>query len=197
MPFIKTKHFFFPRLSQDDTINLFTYAVLRLTPRALSSGVSSWSYLGKGTSPHLATAFMMAYSGPFPEQIYVPHDTSSAGDNGFHVTRPLRHDKWSKGKDGFLVTDLWGMVAGTSVPATPTVLLHQTQERMYLCSHQHKNLTVIFLVPVSSFLNGEQGISVVKQQLLENVSFSMFLSRYNAFFLYELSFMIVIGFSIC
>ncbi|PON68126.1 hypothetical protein TorRG33x02_262870 [Trema orientale] len=157
-------------LSPEDTINLFTYAVLRLTPHALSSGVSSWSYLAKGTSPHMATAFMMAHSGPFPEQFYTPRDTSPAGDNRFRVTHPLRHDKWSKGKDGFLVTDIWGMEAGTSVPATPTVLLHQTEERMYLCAHQHKNLTVIFLLPLSSILNREQGISAVKQQLLENAA---------------------------
>ncbi|XP_062113302.1 vacuolar fusion protein CCZ1 homolog B-like isoform X2 [Humulus lupulus] len=159
-------------LSSEDTINLFTYAVLRLTPRALSSGVSSWSYLGKGTSPHLSSAFMMAHSGPFPEQVYVSRYTTPApaGDNGHRVIRPLRHDKWSKGKDGFLVTDIWGMEAGSSVPATPTVLLRQTGEKMYLCSHQHKNLTVIFLVPMSSISNGEQGISAMKQQLLENAS---------------------------
>lgn len=118
----------------------------------------------------MATAFMMAHAGPFPEQSYGSRNTSPAGDNYSRVTRPLRHDKWSKGKDGFLVTDIWGMESGTSVPATPTVLLHQTEERMYLCSHQYKNLTVIFLVPVSSILNGEHRISVVKQQLLENVS---------------------------
>ncbi|KAM6546780.1 hypothetical protein CsatB_027516 [Cannabis sativa] len=157
-------------LSSEDTVNLFTYAVLRMTPRALSAGVSSWSYLGKGTSPHLSSAFMMAHTGPFPEQVYVSHNTTPApaGDNGHRVIRPLRHDKWSKGKDGFLVTDIWGMEAGSTTPATPTVLLHQTEERMYLCSHQHKNLTVMFLLPVSSIPNGEQGISVVKQQLLEN-----------------------------
>lgn len=157
-------------LSPDDTINLFTYAVLRLTPRALSSGVSSWSYLRKGVAPHVATASMLAHYGTISEQFYASRGTSPIVDNGNQVTRPLRHDKWSKGKDGFLVTDIWGTEAGSSVPSTPTVFLHQTEDSMYLCSHQHKNLTVLFLFPLSSMVNGEQGVSVVKQQFLENAA---------------------------
>ena len=155
---------------QDDTINLFTYAVLRLTPRALSSGTSSWSYLRKGSAPLAATASILNHSSTISEQFYGSRDTSLAGNNGNRAIRPLGHDKWSKGKDGFLVTDIWSMEAGTTVPTTPTVLLNQMGEKMYLCSHQHKNLTVIFLIPVSSMLNGEQDVSAVKQQVLENVS---------------------------
>ncbi|XP_024019342.1 vacuolar fusion protein CCZ1 homolog B isoform X2 [Morus notabilis] len=157
-------------LSPDDTMNLFTYAVLRLTPRALSSGVSSWSYLRKGTAPHVATASMLSHYRTISEQFYASRDISSAVDNGNRVTRPLRHNKWSKGKDGFLVTDIWGMEAGSSVASTPTVLLRQSEDRMYLCPHQHKNLTIVFLVPVSSMPNGEQGVSVMKQQFLENAA---------------------------
>lgn len=160
----------FPFVGQDDTRNLFTYAVLRLTPRALSSGASTWSYLRKGTASHGATASILGQSGTVSEPFYGPGDLSPAVDNGYHVTRPLCHDKWSRGKDGFLVTDIWGMEAGTWIPATPTVLLHQMDEKMYLCAHQHKSLTLIFLLPVSSVLNGEQGVSTVKQQVLENVS---------------------------
>ncbi|KAH7516244.1 vacuolar fusion protein CCZ1 homolog B isoform X2 [Ziziphus jujuba] len=160
-------------LLPDDTINLFTYAVLRLTPRALSSGASSWSYLRKGTASHDAASSILGQSGTVSEPFYGPGDLSTAVDNGYRVTRPLCHDKWSKGKDGFLVTDIWGVEAGTWIPATPKVLLHQTDEKMYLCALQYKSLTLIFLLPVSSILNGEQGISMVKQQVLENAALKM------------------------
>ncbi|EOY01349.1 F23A5.27 isoform 2 [Theobroma cacao] len=158
-------------LSPEDTINLFTYAVLRLTPHALSSGASSWSYLRKGnSSSHVATVSTLAPSGSVSEQFYGSRDTSPAGDNRYRITRPLQHDKWFKGKDGFLSTDIWGMDAGSLNVTTPTVWLRQTEERMYLCAYQYRSLTLILLIPFSSILNGEQGVSIVKQQLLENAS---------------------------
>ncbi|KAM1299547.1 vacuolar fusion protein CCZ1 homolog B-like isoform X1 [Malus sylvestris] len=157
-------------LSPDDTVNLFAYAVLRLTPRALSSGGSSWSYLRKGTT---SSSSSLVNPGAVPEQLHGSLDNSPAGDNSSRVVRPLQPDKWSKGKDGFLVSDIWGAEASTGASATPTVLLHQTEERMYLCTHQHKSLTLIFLLPVSSVLNGDQGVSAVKQQVLENVSLKL------------------------
>ncbi|XVF03012.1 hypothetical protein REPUB_Repub04eG0223900 [Reevesia pubescens] len=158
-------------LSPEDTINLFTYAVLRLTPHALSSGTSSWSYLRKGnSSSHVATESTLAHSGSVSEQFYGSRDTSPAGDNRYRITRPLQHDKWLKGKDGFLVTDIWGVDVGSLNSNTPTVWLQQTEERMYLCAYQYKSLTLILLIPLSSILNGEQGVSIVKQQLLENAS---------------------------
>ncbi|XVE74544.1 hypothetical protein DITRI_Ditri12bG0025400 [Diplodiscus trichospermus] len=157
-------------LSPEDTINLFTYAVLRLTPHALSPAASSWSYLRKGnSSSNVATESTFAHSGSVLEVLYGSHDTS-AGDNRYHTTRPLQHDKWFKGKDGFLVTDIWGVDVGSLNVTTPTVLLQQTEERMYLCAYQYKSLTLILLIPLSSILNGEQGVSIVKQQLLENAS---------------------------
>ena len=112
----------------------------------------------------------MASSGSVSEQFYGSRDTSPHGGERSHVVRPLQHNKWYKGTDGFLVTDIWGPEVGSMVSATPTVLLHQTEERMYLCVYQHKSLTLILLFPISSILNGEQGISVVKQQIVENVS---------------------------
>ncbi|KAJ4710118.1 Vacuolar fusion CCZ1-like protein [Melia azedarach] len=158
-------------LSPDDTINLFTYAVRRLTPNALSSGVSSWSYLRRGsTSSHFVSGFTLAQSGSVSEQIYHSSDTSPSGDNGNHVTRPLQHGKWSKGKDGFLVTDTWGVDVGGMVCTTPTIWLQQTEEAMYLCPYQYKNLTLILLIPVSSILNREEGVSLVKRQVIENAS---------------------------
>ena len=158
---------------QVDTINLFTYAVLRLTPRALSSGVSSWSYLRKGsTASNVATGSILAQSASVSEQNFRSRDTSlPGGDNSHHIARPLQPDRWSKGKDGFLVTDIWGTEASSSTSATPTIWLQQTEERVYVCAYQYRSLTLILLVPVASILNGEQGVSVVKQQILENVSF--------------------------
>ncbi|KAL5760837.1 hypothetical protein ACOSP7_019327 [Xanthoceras sorbifolium] len=158
-------------LSPDDTINLFTYAVQRLTPHALYSGASSWSYLRRASaSSHAGSVSTLAHSGSASEQIYRSRDVSPSGDNNYHVTRPLQHGKWSKGNDGFLVSDIWGVNVGSSMVASPTVWLQQTEERMYLCPYQYKGLTLILLIPVSSILNGEQGVSAVKQQVLENAS---------------------------
>ncbi|XP_041014907.1 vacuolar fusion protein CCZ1 homolog A-like isoform X3 [Juglans microcarpa x Juglans regia] len=158
---------------QVDTISLFTYAVLRLTPHALSSGVSSWSYLRKGnTASHVATGSTLTHSASVLEQIYGSWDTSHGGDDSYHVARPLQQDRWSKGNDGFLVTDLWGAENGSSTPAAPTIWLQQTQEKMYLSAYQYRSLTLILLVPVAS-LNGEQGVSLVKQQVHENASLKM------------------------
>uniref|UniRef100_A0A5B6ZXC6 CCZ1/INTU/HSP4 first Longin domain-containing protein n=1 Tax=Davidia involucrata TaxID=16924 RepID=A0A5B6ZXC6_DAVIN len=161
-------------LSPDDTVNLFTYAVLRLTPCALSSGASSWSYSRKGnTASHAATRSILANSGSVLDQFYGSCETSLGGDRNYHVVRPLQHDKWSKGKDGFLVTDIWSAEVGSSVSATPTIWLQQTEERMYLCAYQHRNLTLVLLIPIASILNGEQGVSLLKRQVLESASLKM------------------------
>ncbi|XP_022146781.1 vacuolar fusion protein CCZ1 homolog B-like isoform X2 [Momordica charantia] len=151
-------------LSPDDTTNLFSYAVLRLTPRVLSSGASSWSYLLRGN----ATSHV-AEHGSVSDQSYNSHN-SSHGGNVKRVIRPLQHGKWSKGKDSFLETDIWGMEASGLLVSTPTIWLSQTEEKMYLYVHQHKSLTLILLVPVSSVPNGAQGISIVRQYILENAS---------------------------
>jgi hypothetical protein len=151
-----------------------------LTPRALSSGVSSWSYLRKGsTASHVAPGSMLSHSASVSEQVYGLQDTSPRGDSSYYVARPLQQDRWSKGKDGFLVTDIWGAEAGSSTSATPTVWLQQTEERMYLCAYQYRSLTLILLVPVVSILNGEQGVSLLKQHVLENVSPLTVFMKYN------------------
>ena len=159
---------------QDDTVNLFSYGVLRLTPRVLSSGGSTWSYVRKGSiSSHAEPGSRMANSGS-------ALDRSSAGGDNYRIVRPLQNGKWSRGKDGFLVTDIWGVEVGNLVPTTPTVWLQQTEHKMYLCAYQHKSLTIILLIPVTSMLNGEEGISMLKQQLLENVSFLILLCDYTS-----------------
>ena len=156
---------------QDDTINLFTYAVLRLTPHALSSGSSSWSYLRKGsTVSNAASESNMTHPNSMSESFYGSSDISSGEDGHYHVVRPLQSDKWSKGKDGYLVTDLWGAEVGTWVFATPTVWLQQTGEKLYLCVYQHRSLTLMLMIPVSSVPNGEQGVAEVRQRIIENVS---------------------------
>ncbi|XP_038892741.1 vacuolar fusion protein CCZ1 homolog B-like isoform X1 [Benincasa hispida] len=137
-------------LSPDDTTSLFSYAVLRLTPRVIASGASSWSYLIRGN--------------------VASHVAQHGGNIGNRVIRPLQHGKWLKGKDGFLETDIWGMEASGWVGSTSKVWLSQTEEQMYLYAHQHKSLTLILLVPVSSIPNGEQGVSIVRQYILENAS---------------------------
>lgn len=113
----------------------------------------------------------MANSSPSVDQYYNSGDTSPIGNRSYHVVRPLQHDKWSKGKDGFLVSNIWGAEFGCPIPTSPTIWLKQTEERMYLCAYQLRSLTVILLIPVSSVLDGEQGIAMVKRQILENVSF--------------------------
>ncbi|OAY66127.1 Vacuolar fusion protein CCZ, partial [Ananas comosus] len=159
-------------LSPDDTANLFTYAVLRLTPHALSSNTNSWSYLRRGTSsPNIAAASTVTNAGAAEENQNRSRDTSPGGQSQrYHIQRPLQRDKWCKGKDGFVVTDVPCAEVGGFIPLAPIVWLQQTEERMYLCVYQHKNLTIVLLIPVSSLINGEQGVALLKKQLLENAS---------------------------
>ncbi|XP_020675741.1 vacuolar fusion protein CCZ1 homolog [Dendrobium catenatum] len=158
-------------LSPDDTANLFAYCVMRLSPHALSSlSVNSWSYIRKSKSASNVST-VSAVCAALDGSHGTSHDASPGEQpRTVNVPRPLQRDKWSKGGDGFLVTDVWGVEVGTSLPRTPTLWLQQTHERTYLCVYQYKNLTIVLLIPVSSLINGEQGIALVKNQLLENVS---------------------------
>ncbi|XP_073058999.1 vacuolar fusion protein CCZ1 homolog B-like isoform X1 [Primulina eburnea] len=161
-------------LSPIDTVSMFTYSVSRLTALALSSGARSWSYSHKGdTACNTSAGAVLADSGRVADQYCNSRDISPAGNRGYHVLRPLQHAKWSKGKDGFLVTDIWGVEAGSLVSKSPTVWLRQTEEKMYLIPYQHRGLTIILLIPVSSVVNGEQGVALVKQQIVETVSLKM------------------------
>ncbi|GAB2254712.1 hypothetical protein Droror1_Dr00022521 [Drosera rotundifolia] len=152
-------------LSPEDAVNLYTYAVLRMTPHALSSGTSSWSYLRKGSTAAQTTTSVSA-----SEQLYASRDTSQTEDSKYLLPRPLKQSKWSKGKDGFLVTNAAAADVQNSISHAPTVWLQQSEERMYLCAYQHKYLTIIVLIPVASSNSAEQGISIAKQQILENAS---------------------------
>ncbi|KAL8249661.1 hypothetical protein R6Q59_006530 [Mikania micrantha] len=79
-----------------------------LTPRILSSGGSTWSYLRKGNaSSHAESAFDRLHG-------FQDGGSSARGDN-YQIVRPLQHGKWSKGKDGFLVTDVWGVEASSKI----------------------------------------------------------------------------------
>ncbi|XP_039127339.1 vacuolar fusion protein CCZ1 homolog [Dioscorea cayenensis subsp. rotundata] len=156
-------------LSPEDTTNIYTYAVLRLIPHALSSGTNTWSYLLKGTSATSAAAGFTATTGSVSDgSQQSSSDASSAGqDQRNSVPRPLQREKWFKGKDGFLTTDIWGAEVGSLVSVLPTVWLRETEENMNLCIYQHKNLTIVILIPACSLIN-EQGLSLAKQQLVEN-----------------------------
>ncbi|KOM30292.1 hypothetical protein LR48_Vigan1091s000400 [Vigna angularis] len=148
-----------------------TLSPVWLTPRALFSGSSSWSYVRKGsTASNAASESNMTHPNSMSESFYGSSDISSGEDDHYHVVRPLQSDKWSKGKDGYLVTDLWGAEVGTWVFATPTVWLQQTGEKMYLCVYQHRSLTLMLMIPVSSVPNGEQGVAEVRQRIIENAS---------------------------
>lgn len=144
---------------------------MRMSPRALSASTSSWSYLRKGNAAaHLKIGAILPTSSYSSERVQGSRDTSPSGENSYLITRPLQQDKWSKGKDGFLVTSRWNSDMSASNTSFPTIWLQQTKERMYLCAHQHKNVTIILLIPVTAVTNAERDIPVVKQQLLENVS---------------------------
>ncbi|KAG2321295.1 hypothetical protein Bca52824_014508 [Brassica carinata] len=144
-------------LSPNDTVNLFTFAVMRLTSQALSSDASSWSYLRKGTGSSEASS--RSTSAPL------------GSDNMHSVIRPLQNDKWTKGKDGFLVTDIWGLETGGSPDSIiPAVWLQQTQERVYLLAYQYKSLTLLLLLSTTAILNGDLSVSDVKQQVIEQAS---------------------------
>ncbi|CAN7063948.1 unnamed protein product [Brassica oleracea var. botrytis] len=144
-------------LSPDDTVNLFTFAVMRLTSQALlSSDASSWSHLRKGTGSSETSS--RSTSAPV-----------GSIDSMHHVIRPLQNDKWKKGKDGFLETDIWGLETGGSPDsAIPIVWLQETQERMYLLAYQYKSLTLLLLLPKTDIVYG--GLSAVKQQVIEQAS---------------------------
>uniref|UniRef100_A0A0D9X806 CCZ1/INTU/HSP4 first Longin domain-containing protein n=1 Tax=Leersia perrieri TaxID=77586 RepID=A0A0D9X806_9ORYZ len=138
-------------LPPDDTLNLFTYAVLRLTPRALSSNANSWSYLRKGTSVH---------AGP----------TSSSSNGTASVERPLQREKLYRGKDGFVAIGSTTSEVRGAVPWVPILWFQQAEDHMHLCVYQHKNITILLLIPASSLINGDDGIAHVKKHLLENAS---------------------------
>lgn len=158
-------------LSPDDTTNLFTYAVMRLTPHALSSNISSWSYLKRAKSASNVAAILSIPTSAVERSHHTSRDTSPGGERQrYHIPRPLQRDKWSKGKDGFFITDVWGPEGGNSISLTPTVWLRETEECSCLCIYQHKNLTIILLVPASSLGHSGQGMALVKKQLLENAS---------------------------
>lgn len=159
-----------------------------MTPHALSSNTNSWSYLRRGTSsPNIAAASTVTNAGAAEENQNRSRDTSPGGQSQrYHIQRPLQRDKWCKGKDGFVVTDVPCAEVGGFIPLAPIVWLQQTEERMYLCVYQHKNLTIVLLIPVSSLINGEQGVALLKKQLLENVS--LFSAQVASLFLSSLAF---------
>ncbi|CAA6664771.1 unnamed protein product [Spirodela intermedia] len=159
-------------LSPDDTVNVFAYAVMRLTPQALSLGTNSWSYLRRGPSPNVTNLSPLSTTSASLEDHQHRSNDSSSGnqDPNYNVPRALQREKWSKGKDGFLVTDIWLKESGSSIAANPSVWLKQAEQRMFLLIYQHRSMTVVLLVPVNSLSNGEKDLPMLKQQVIENAA---------------------------
>ncbi|EPS67559.1 hypothetical protein M569_07212 [Genlisea aurea] len=142
-------------LSSVDSVRLFTYAVLRLTPQALSR-------------PYSHSKESNSSPGAVLDQYHHHNSHDAAGRNSsYSVLRPLQRGKWFKGEDGFLLTDTWGLEVDGSMHKSPTIWLHETEEKMYMLVYQHRSLTAVLLMPVSS-INGEPGIARVKQQIIEH-----------------------------
>ncbi|KAG0485610.1 hypothetical protein HPP92_009689 [Vanilla planifolia] len=158
-------------LSPDDTANLSNYGVMRLTPHALSSTSSSWSYVRMSKSASnvsVVSGSPNAVLATSHGSWHTSRDTAPGEEPRIaNVPRPLQRDKWTKGVDGFLLNDGWVTSSG---PGNPAVWLQHTEERLYLCVYQYKSLTLILLIPLSSLVNGEQDIPLVKKQLLDNAS---------------------------
>lgn len=110
-------------------------------------------------------------------------DTSPQGQNRqiSSIPRLLQRDKWSKGKDGFLVPNFQSGEVGCFALSTPVVWNQQTEEYKYLCVYQHKGITIVMLVPASSLANGEQDLVQLKKQFLENVGLYIFLLFLHVF----------------
>lgn len=144
---------------------------MRLTPQALSLGTNSWSYLRRGPSPNVTNLSPLSTTSASLEGHQHRPNDSSSGNQGrnYNVPRALQREKWFKGKDGFLVTDIWLKESGSSIAANPVVWLRQAEQRMFLLIYQHRSMTVILLVPVSSLSNGEKDLPMLKQQVIENV----------------------------
>lgn len=145
---------------------------MRLTPRALLSNATSWSYLRKGTSVH-AGPTSSSSNGTASVERYRSRsrDTSPGGQNQMHhYFRPLQREKLYKGKDGFVAAGSTTSEVRGAVAWVPILWFQQAEDRMHLCVYQHKNITILLLIPASSLINGDDGIAHVKRHLLENVS---------------------------
>ena len=132
-------------------MTMFAYTIKRLTPQALAQGTNSWSYLRRG---------------PSEDHQHTANDSSIKRLNS-DIPRALQPGKWSKGKDGFLLTDIWLTESGSSIASTPVVWIRDQQ--MFLVIYQHRNLTIVLLIPSNSLVNGEKDLPFLKQQFIDNV----------------------------
>ncbi|KAJ7561040.1 hypothetical protein O6H91_03G011400 [Diphasiastrum complanatum] len=160
-------------LPAGDTARLFVYALLRMTPSVIarSSAHSSsrlFSFKGYG-SPAKTNAESMQNNND--ESLNTPassRDTSPVGQRGKpQVPRPLLQDAWSRDPDGFLSTDAWGAGARGGSAVIPSIWLQQSEERMQMVAYQHKALTLLMLLPTNASVGGVEGLSLLRQQLLE------------------------------
>ncbi|CAM6129572.1 unnamed protein product [Calypogeia fissa] len=177
-------------LPPGETASLFQYAILRLLPSALAqssskrgsslrdrlpgaavsnSSISSDSPLGPS---RLRKMLSNLSTGSLTGETASPPTASSDGasvrgeGSKSHVPRPLAHEAWWRGADGFLDTDAWNTREEGSNDL-PDVWLQSSEERMQLCVYQYKSLTILMLVPTSS---GSEVVTTLKGQLLEKAS---------------------------
>ncbi|XP_078444574.1 vacuolar fusion protein CCZ1 homolog isoform X2 [Wolffia australiana] len=156
-------------LTPDDTLTMFTYGVKRLTPQALVEGTSSWSYIRRGPSSSSSVTSLNAQSAASSlSEVHGRTSNNSIQGNNHDIPRALHRGKWSKGNDGFLLTDIWLTEARSSITSNPVIWLRQAGKRMFLIAFQHKKLTIVLLIPVDSLINGESDLSIVRTQVLEN-----------------------------
>jgi hypothetical protein len=81
----------------------------------------------------------------------------------------MKPDGWWKEVDNFLATDSWESDSRGAKALGPTVWLQHTNEQMRLCVFQYRTVTLIMLVPINSSVNGLDGLSLLRGQLLEKV----------------------------
>ena len=102
-----------------------------------------------------------------------PQESASEEEGLDRVTkkhpRPMKPDGWWKEVDNFLATDSWECDSREAKALGPTIWLQHTNEQMRLCNFQYRTVTLIMLVPVNSSVNGLDGLSLLRGQLLEKV----------------------------
>lgn len=83
--------------------------------------------------------------------------------------RPMKPDGWWKEVDNFLATDSWECDSREAKALGPTIWLQHTNEQMRLRAFQYRTVTLVLLVPTNSSVNGLDGLSLLRGQLLEKV----------------------------
>lgn len=156
-------------LSAEDTARLFCYASLRLTPAAISlsnrrSQSASMSAISAAGQSKIRSLLNNGSTAP-------SEGSTSEEERLERVTkkhpRPMKPDGWWKEVDNFLATDSWECDSREAKALGPTIWLQHTNEQMRLRAFQYRTVTLVLLVPTNSSVNGLDGLSLLRGQLLE------------------------------